>query len=339
MSALSIQRNKLPLGFLAVAALFYLIDGAIVHSSLFARQPELLSAVASFDLTLGVTLAYWLMVVRPGKAAVRSLLPVFIASIVAAAITLPAGHRDLLQYLRYAAIPLELAVFGLVFVGVRSANRRLHAAGTQLDVPERIAAALTNGGVASHIAHVVATEMSIFWYALASWRRKPFVPDGARGFSYHRKNGYAGILYTLARMSLVEMIAIDFLIRVKHPHAANVVLAVDLFAAVWLLGFARAVQLRPILLSADKLFVRMGLQWSVEIDRVNIESVRVGRANLPAKGTPSYMRIAPQPNSLITLKEPVVARGVYGMTKSVRQIGVAFDDLKGFEAAVRLGTA
>ena len=51
--------------------------------------------------------------------------------------------------------------------------------------------------------HLDANMRSIFYYALASWRRKPFVPSGATGFSYHKKNGYAGILYTLARMSLV----------------------------------------------------------------------------------------------------------------------------------------
>src|SRR4051812_6200129 len=112
MSALSLQRSKPPVAFLVVAALFYVIDGTIVHSPLFARQPELLSAAVSFDLTLGVTLAYWLMVVRPGKAATRTLLPLFVVTIAAAALTLPSGHRDLLQYLRYLAIPFELAVFG-----------------------------------------------------------------------------------------------------------------------------------------------------------------------------------------------------------------------------------
>src|SRR5205814_896088 len=148
--------------------------------------------------------------------------------------------------------------------GVRTTNRRLTIAGTQLDVPERIRAALGTTA-ASRMADVVTMEGAIFYYALASWRRKPFAPDGALAFSYHKKNGYAGILYTLARMSLVEAVALDFVIRTRAPHAANVFLAVDLFAAFWLIGFARAVQLRPILLTPNTLHVRMGLQWSLDV--------------------------------------------------------------------------
>src|ERR1051325_4051275 len=119
------ERIRTPIGFVVVALLFYLIDGAIVHSRVFLEKPDLLAAAVSFDLTLGVTLAYWLMVVRPGKAQTRTLLPVFVASIAAAALTLPAGHRDLVHSLRYLAIPFEFAVAGMVVVGVRRTNRRL----------------------------------------------------------------------------------------------------------------------------------------------------------------------------------------------------------------------
>lgn len=326
------QRFRIPAGFIAVALLFYSIDGAIVHSPVFAEKPDLLAAAVSFDLTLGVTLAWWLMVVRPGHAVVRTILPVFVASIAAAMLTLPAGHRDLLRDLRYLAIPFELAVIGVVVAGVRATNRRLAAAGTQLDIPERIRAALGTN-VVSRVADVVAMEGAIFYYALASWRRKPFAPDGALAFSYHKKNGYAGILYTLARMSLVEAVALDFVIRARSPHAANIFLAVDLFAAFWLLGFARAVQLRPILLARDTLHVRMGLQWSLDVPRSNIESVEYGRITPLPKKTPGYLRLAPQPNVTFTLRTPMRARGAYGIARTVSRVAFVIDDIKKFREA------
>lgn len=203
---------------------------------------------------------------------------------------------------------------------------RIAATGEELDVPEGIRDALKTDAL--------ATEVSIFYYALASWRRKPFVPAGAQGFSYHKKNGYAGILYTLARMSLVEMVAIDFLIRVSHPTAANIVLALDLFAALWLLGFARAVQLRPILVTPNELRLRMGLQWSLDVPMSNIASVECGRVKAPAKKTPGYLRMAPQPNAILRLTSPMTARGVYGMKRTVQQIGLALDDVKAFQKAL-----
>ncbi|HEX4683564.1 MAG TPA: hypothetical protein VH277_12680 [Gemmatimonadaceae bacterium] len=337
MTALLASRRRLrtPIGFAIVALLFYAIDGLIVRSSVFGRDPELMSAAVSFDLTLGVTLAYYLMVVRPGLAAARSVLPVFVASIVAAAITLPAGHRDLLRDLRYLALPLELVVIGMVVIGVRATNRRLALAGTTLDVPERIRAALAES-MHGRIADVIALECSIFYYALASWRRKAFVPHGAQAFSYHRKNGYAALLYTLVRVTLMEMIALDFLVRARHPHAANWLLAIDLFGALWLTGFARAVQLRPILLEGDLLRLRLGLQWAADVRRSNIASIEFGRVRAPAKRTPGYLRIASSPNAMITLREPVRARGPYGTARDVVRIGVALDDVKKFEHAMRV---
>lgn len=151
--------------------------------------------------------------------------PIGFLVVAAAALTLPAGHRDLLQYIRYLAIPFELAVFAAIFVGVRQANRRLAAAGHALDVPERIRAALTVGAMPPRVADVVAMETSIFFYALAAWRRKPFAPAGARAFSYHRETGLAGLLYTVAGLALVEMFAVDLVVRAHHHTGANVLLA------------------------------------------------------------------------------------------------------------------
>lgn len=324
------QRGRLPAGFIVVALMFYAIDGAIVHSPVFAEQPGLLAGAASFDLTLGVTLMWWLMVVRRGRAPFRSLLPVFVASVAAAMVTLPAGHRDLLHDLRYLAIPCELAVMMAIVVGVRATNRRLAAAGAELDVPERIRA-LFDGQVPPRIAEIVSTEASMFYFALASWRRRPFVPAGSTAFSYHKKNGLAGILYTVALASVVETFVVDLLIRIHHPHAANALLAIGLFAVIWLLGFARAVQLRPMLVTHDTLQLRMGLQWMLDVPRTNISSIAYGRASVPPRGTAGYLRLTPQPNVVLTLHEPMRAHGPYGMRRDVTRIGIALDDIKKFE--------
>jgi hypothetical protein len=241
-----------------------------------------------------------------------------------------AGHAGLVTKIIVTDLVLASTIAIWITVLRPRVVGRISKTGEELDVPEGIRDALATDGL--------ATEVSIFYYALASWRRKPFVPAGATAFSYHKKNGYAGILYTLARMSLVEMVAIDFLIRVSHPTAANIVLAVDLFAAAWLLGFARAVQLRPILVVAKELRIRMGLQWSLDVPMTNIASAEYGRVKAPPKKTPGYLRMAPQPNAILTLREPMVARGVYGMKRTVERVGLAIDDVKAFEAALKNST-
>jgi hypothetical protein len=333
-------RIRTPLGFGIVALLFYLIDGAIVHSAAFAARPEPIATAVSFDLTLGVTLAYWMMVVRPGHAALRTALPVFVAAVAAAALTLPPGHRDLVQYIRYLGIPLELVAVWLVVAGVRRTHRALSASGIAMDVPERIRMALSGSPLPSRAADVVTMEMSLLYYALASWRRRPFSIPAAQAFSYHRRSSFAAILYTACLASIVETIAVHFLLRATFPRVAVGVLALSIFGTFWVLGFARSIQLRPILVTDTDLLIRVGLQWSLDVPRASIAKIEAGRVKAPAKGTPGFLRVTiGQPNVLIELREPMRARGAYGAERQVSVIAFTIDDPAGFRAALESAAA
>ena len=144
-----------------------------------------------------------------------------------------------------------------------------------------------------------------------------------------------GVLYALVGISLVEMVAVDMIVRVHHPQAANVLLVLGLLTAVWLLGFARAVQMRPTLVTPSGLDIRMGLLWSIEVPRSAISSIDYGRLKAPARGAPAYLRLSPQPNVLVTLREPLTAWGMYGSSRSVSQIGLTVDDVEGFQTLTR----
>lgn len=80
--------------------------------------------------------------------------------------------------------------------------------GVELDVPEGIQARLTRSGMPGRFAGIVATEFSILYYALAAWRRDPFVPARSRAFSYHRKNALLAILYTVLATAVIELAAL-----------------------------------------------------------------------------------------------------------------------------------
>ena len=230
-------------------------------------------------------------------------------------------------------LPLEMtALAALVFIALRR-RRKQGAAHAGLDVPERIRDALTGAGIPARLAEALATEAAIFYYALASWRRRPLTPPGSRAFAYHRRNAYAAILYAVVGIALVELTAVDLVVRTSHATVANVLLGVDALAAIWMLGFVRSVQLRPILLRDDALLIRNGLGASVDVPRATA-TIQFGRVRAPAKGTPGYFRVAMgQPNALITLREPAVVRRMYGAGRVVDRIGLVLDDPRGFETA------
>ena len=89
-------------------------------------------------------------------------------------------------------------------------------------MPERIRAVLGGSAMQSRVVEIVATEASLFYYAFAAWRRRPFVPSSARAFSYHKRNSLAAIFYTLCIASAVETGAVHFLLRAVAPRAAVV---------------------------------------------------------------------------------------------------------------------
>ena len=328
-------RLRPQVAFALVALLCFAIDGVIAHSPAFAERPDLFTGAVTFDLTLGVTFAYWLIVVRRGKASLRSILPVFVASIAAAAVTLPPGHRDLVRYARYLAAPFELGVIVAITLAVRSAQRRLTAAGTMLDIPERIRSVLSTSMLAPRIADIIATEVSMFYYALLAWRRKPFAPEGALAFSYHKKSGYAALLYALAGACCVELAVVDIVVRTRAPGAANVFIVLGAFSALWLLGFARAVQLRPVLVNGQAVLVRNGLRAQIDLPRDAIASIDVGRRAFEPSSTAGYLRVGMGTSTVaLTLREPLRVHGAYGTSKLVSRLALALDEPTAFAAAL-----
>jgi hypothetical protein len=251
MNALRVSRQPRGLvAFVIVAVLMFAIDGSIARSPAIDFKPTLIGGAIAFDLTIGVLFVYWLLVVRPGRASVASMLGVFVVSTIGAT-----RHR--------ARCPR------------------------------------------------------------------------ARGFADHKKNGYAGPLYTIMRIALVEAIAVDFVIRIHHPLAANVFLAIDLLTALWVLGLARGVVLRPILVTRDAIQVRNGLQWRLDVPRVQIERIEFGKVSAPPKRARDHLRGAPgRANVLVELRAPLRAVGPYGLTRDIRRVSLVLDDVAGFQRAI-----
>jgi hypothetical protein len=326
--------------FGVVALICFAVDGAIARSSLFLERPGLFTAAITFDLTLGVTIAYWLIVVRQGDAPARTVVPVFVLAVAAATLILPPGHREFAHYARLLAIPFELALVGAIWFAVRAAHQRLAATGIELDIPERIRYALDTPALATRVAEIVATECGIFYYAFASWRRRPFVPRGAIAFSYHKKSGVAGVFYALAAASVVELAAVELLVRLHAPRTANVLVAIGVLSSIWLVGFARAIQLRPHFVARDRLALRFGLRFSADLSPTAVTAIDTGATARRFSATRDAIRFGPgTPNVILRFDSPVEIRGAYGIRRMVTMIGIVVDDPERFVRTLQLEDA
>lgn len=186
------------------------------------------------------------------------------------------------------------------------------------------------------LAAVLGMELSILYYALASWRRPAFVPAGTRAFSYHVQSSLAAIFGVLVLASAGELVAVHFLLRTVSPRAAWTLTIVSVIGVLWLVGFLRAAILRPVLLSDTHLYVRTGLQWRLDVPLAEIAHVAIGRVP-PSPHEPGTLRAVRfgQPNVSLSLRQPVVARGAYGTERSVTRVLLTLDDRRAFEGALR----
>jgi hypothetical protein len=324
----SARRHSAFLALVALTAAVYAVEALVVRSPHFALHPQLFAGAVAFDLTIGVPFLYWLLVVRPGHARASTLLFVFLVSLLGARLVLPVAQHGLLAYQWLLVAPLELGIVAYVIVKIRRTARGLRGATTTFDVPERIAAALHEAFPNPIVGRLLATEVTLVWYALASWQRAPHVPPQARAFSYHRANGLAALLWAFVAVSVVELFVVHLLVHGYSSRAAWTLSAVSMIGIVWLVGFIRALVLRPVLVFPDRLVARGGILWTAEIPRDAIEAVESGWAvRAPASETPGYIRITPvaQPNVLLRLRTDVEAYGLYGRRRRVRVMALSVD--------------
>ena len=154
-------------------------------------------------------------------------------------------------------------------------------------------------------------------------REEPQVhaPAGSSAFSQHRGSGHAAIVVAFVLMLSIEGLAVHLLLLDWSVLAAWISTISTAYAAVWLVGDYRATVLRPILVGDETMLLRAGLRWTVEVPRGAIASI--GRDKPPFGKECLNLTFLGTPTRWLTLSEPIVAEGLYGVRRRVRAIGIA----------------
>jgi hypothetical protein len=199
-------------------------------------------------------------------------------------------------------------------------------------VLERLESAARETVPSRRVAAILATEMAVFYYAFGAWRSKTDVPAGARAFSIHRQSGVAALFGVLAGVSVIEAVLVHLLVTRWSPVSAWVLTALSAYGTVWLVALSQSFLLRPVLVQNGIVLVRAGMMWTVPVPVASIAAVDRG-GQFEIKAPPAC-----EPNVVLRLAEPVVARGMYGITRRVTTVGIAVDHREEFERAIT-GTA
>lgn len=321
MRALSLRT---PAAYFTLAALAIAACCAAIRlSALFAASPEVAAWGITFDLTITIPLLYWFLLVRTGRARALGLVPLFLAGVAAAAVIVPRAQQAFLGQLRAVVVPgIEALV---VFLIIRRLLALKHVPGAVTDPYERVllvARAIFGEG---RVAEVVASELSVLWYALFCWRKQP--EARVHAVTFHQRNGWGTIVACILVLIAAEGLAMHLLLGRWSTTAAWAWTGLDLWGALWLTGDYHAIRLRRSWIEEDVLHLRHGLRWSADIPLDIVSSVREVRHESEWRRR-DVLRVAmlDEPRWLVELREPVVVKGLAGMRKEIRALALQPDD-------------
>lgn len=319
--------------FLTLAAAVLTASWAIASSPAFLASPDVLSAAVALDVVLVIPAAYWALVVRRRLGHARTLIPIIALCILAASAIVPAGHAGVLARARHLIIPAEIGLLAYIVYKVR----RVLATGraSRADDPVETASAVLQDALgAPFAARLIASEFAVFYYALASRRRRPHVPEGASGFVMARP---ATVLAVLLPIVALETVGMHVLISRWSTLAAWILTALSAYAVLWVLGDYRAMAMRPTLVTRDEIVIRVGLRCSLRAPLALIERVQRTDWRDPERSLRGHLNMASpdSPNILVVFREPLTAQRFFGLTTTVQSVGIRLQDADGLFQALR----
>lgn len=292
--------------------------------------------ILPLDFMVGIPLGFYLLVIRSRNLTLLSVIPVIWVGYGLSVLALGSADAGVLPYLLTAIIPIELTIAVREFLKVAQVYKsaRKTSADPMIWFRETMLYLVRKDAPAS----MAAAELSVWHYALFSWRKKPYVLPSERAFSYHNAGGYMNMMLGLALAFPVEIVGVHILVSQWSVIAACVVTALSVYAAIWLIGDARARAMRPVAIGNDCIRLECGIQMEAVISLSNIEKICLSESDLSnlAKEDKLNYGTLYQANVWIVAKLPFEVRTILGK-KRVRAIGLSLDDPQAFSDLFRNG--
>jgi hypothetical protein len=171
--------------------------------------------------------------------------------------------------------------------------------------------------------------------------RRPKVPAGAEGFSYHKP--ILAIMIAFIVVSVVEVVVVDRIVN-RWTYIRLPVLIISIWGLVWMLGLLFGMLVRPHAVGPDGIRVRYGSEVDIPIAWHDVYSVtsrkqavqdKQPKVTIDDNGAATlHMRIQNETNIEVRLERPIPLKLPHG-TETVSTVRLYADDPKRFMDAVR----
>ncbi|MGM9922421.1 MAG: beta-carotene 15,15'-monooxygenase [Bhargavaea sp.] len=257
------------------------------------------------------------------------------AGLITARFIIPAewlGSYAPVTYIGFAAegalVLLELVLVVSLFVYLPKILRT-----TRQDLKPLLFAfpAAVDSHIRSHpIVHAFCSEMLMFYYAFGAWKKKPLLTEDT--FTLHRKTSHMAMQLMLIHAIIIETIGIHWWLHEKSLVLSIILLILNVYSVIYLIGDMQAVRLSPAVFGRDTLYLSLGMANRMEIRYTDIAEVVTGGEELSgklSKDTAEFIAKdfeAARPDVLIKLKQPVSATLFMGVRRPYGSVAVRADE-------------
>jgi hypothetical protein len=284
-------------------------------------------------IILPPTSIYWLLI-RPRSMPKLLVYLSFIVCLGASYLIIPPTQKEFFNQILIWLIPvLEVSivivvVYSIIKSIIRYKGNNKSKENDFLEIARiSLEPKLGNGFVLG----AILTELSVFYYSIVVWFRKPTVIENEKVYSYHKTSQIKTIVIVFLILITLEGILFHFLIQLWSDVAAWIFTILNIYALLYMIGLYNSVRFLPHIIYFDKLIIRLGYQSNIELDIRNIESIQTAKkqggigGKIP-KETYYAMLNMDSPQYEIFLKEPALMKSSYGRKKYVKTVVFRTDE-------------
>ncbi len=310
----------------------FLLAISLSLTNLLTVYPEFAVAV-TYDLTLTAPLIY-LFLIRKTQIPKLTVIPVFVLGVVTASLILPSENRFHLNLITTFVLPVA-EIIAVTFFGItayKSYKTYQSLSGKSADVLEILRKTCRTRIFSPRIAEMAAFEISVFYYAVLSWKKSP----RENTFSYHKKSGIIALYSIIIFIVAVETLVVHILVAMWSETAAWILTALSIYFLFQLFAHLKAVLQRPFEITRNKLYLRYGLFGDAMIETENIEKIEETSAPFEyEKGAKKLALLGGlEPHNLkIELKDEIVVKSFYGIESKAKTLYLFVDEIEEFKNA------
>ncbi len=295
---------------------------------------DILDLAFTADLLFTVPLIYFLLI-RKSKIPATTVIPVMVIGLLLGFYFLPTGSQHYLNLFKTWALPVvELSVLIFVIVKVRFAAKKYKSlSDSSADFFSALKSTCSEI-LPAKLVQPFATELAVIYYGFIKWKSSSLKENE---FSYHQKSGSQSLFGAFILIIAVETVGLHYLIAQWNVVVAWVLTGLSIYTALQILGFAKSLSHRPVVLLPSSLHLKYGILSEATIPFADITSVELSWKPLEkSKLTRSLSPLGEleSHNLIIHLKKENKLKGLYGMEKPFQTISLYIDNPTAFKNTI-----